>query len=95
MADGQIGNPINAAGGKTCRPISTNLIQARDDDEIVMKWNEDGTILTNLKPKVKARALRQAEDLLGKLETSGVSSIERVERALELASPLSSSSSSS
>ena len=61
----------------------THLILAADDDEIVVKWNEDGSILTNLEPKVRDRAMRQAEDLLGELELCGLPSNETSERATE------------
>ena len=70
----------------------THLIEVADDDEIVVKWNEDGSILTNLEPKVRDRALRQAEDLLGELELCGLPSNETTERAMEPESSISSSS---
>ena len=69
----------------------THLIEAADDDDIVVKWSGDGTILNNLEPKVRARAVRQAEDLLGKSKISGMTSIEPVqERAMETESSSSS-----
>ena len=37
-----------------------------DDDGIVMKWNDDGKITTNVNSKAEERASVQAEDLLGK-----------------------------
>ena len=68
------------------------MIDAEDDDDIVVKWSGDGTILTNLEPKVRVRAVRQAEDLLGKLNISCVPLINPVqERAMETESSSSSS----
>ena len=46
------------------------MIEAEDDDDIVVKWSGDGTILTNLEPKVRVRDVRQAEDLIGKSKIS-------------------------
>ena len=57
----------------------THLIEAADDDDIVVKWRGDGTILTILEPKVRARDVRQAEDLLGKSKISGMTSIDPVQ----------------
>ena len=69
------------------------MIEAEDDDDIVVKWSGDGTILTNLEPKVRARAVRQAEDLLGKSKISGMPLIKPIqERAMETESSSSSSS---
>ena len=70
----------------------THLIEAEDDDDIGVKWSRDGMILTNLEPKVRARAVRQAEDLLGKSKNSCILLIKRVqERAMETESSSSSS----
>ena len=70
----------------------THLIEAADDDDIMVKWNGDGTILTNLEPKVRATAVRQADDFLGKSTFYGMPPIEPVQdRAMETES-LSSSS---
>ena len=85
---------ISSANPGSSTRKCTHLIEAEDEDDIVMKWSRDGNILTNLEPKVRARDVRQAEDLLGMSESSGVSSIEQIERAIETGS-LSSPSSSS
>ena len=60
-----------------------------------MKWNGDGKILKDLDSKTKERALIQAEDLFGKLDSSRVPSIDRVEGASESGPAILSSSSSS
>ena len=64
---------ISSANPGSLTRKCTHLIEAEDDDGIVVKWSGDGTILTNLEPKVRVRAVRQAEDLLGKLNISGQS----------------------
>ena len=56
------------------------MIEAEDDDDIVVKLIGDRTILTNLEPKLRVRDVRQAEDLLGKSKISGMSSMEPVQK---------------
>ena len=75
---------ISSANPGSSTRKCTHLIEAADDDDIVVKWSGDGTILTNLEPKMRARAVRQAEDLLGKSNISVMPLIEPVqERAIE------------
>ena len=75
---------ISSANPGSSTQKCTHLIEAVDDDDIVVKWSGDGTILTNLEPKVRARAVRQAKDLLGKSNISVMPLIEPVqERAIE------------
>ena len=51
-----------------------NLIEASEVDEIIVSWQGDGRLLTNLETreankqdgKPKKRSVRQAEDMIGK-----------------------------
>ena len=84
--------PVPSANPGSSTQKYTHLIEAADDDDIVVKWSGDGTILTDLEPKVRARDVRQAEDLLGKSKISGMPSIEPVQEIVMETESLSSSS---
>ena len=48
---GQLVVPGASPGARAQKFI--HLIEARDDDEIVVKWAVDGTVMTNVDPKAR------------------------------------------
>ena len=74
----------------------THLIEAQDDDEIVVKWADDGTVMTSVDPKARGKAVRQASELLGECGCVLSCPVSQVrERASESPRPSSSSSAKS
>ena len=73
-----------------------NLIEASEDDEIMVSWQGDGRLLTNLETREankqyrrpKKRLVRQPEDMFGKSKHFSLNTAELPqERELETLSP--------
>ena len=64
--------------------LHPNLIEASEGDEIVVSWQGDGSLLTNLETREaneqdrrpKKRSVRQAENMLGKSKTFTLNIVE-------------------